>query len=306
MQKIVICLKAAPRRLNTKRCILLLRLLRNKKICLFLPLKILPTKKLILCNKIRLSFVLSLRKNETALKVCSVCTDGKMKREYFFTRRPIMKKTIQKMALTFVIVAMLLGPAFGAPQQPPEPQRSNDFRINVVTDKNAYVTGRQLSLVVELLNNSPLATRIQLPQSDPSTQAQQGDPNLPIIIGLARLIPLRSMRSPAGDQVDVEALDGPQAVKQVPLRLLGGRLLPGHSTVVISLANMKLVRRRPNNDGPQAQPQIMPLKPGLYLLDCTINKIAGVQQTHAEKIIKILPPPHDNGRRPPQANKPKR
>jgi hypothetical protein len=218
-----------------------------------------------------------------------------------------MKKTIQKMTLVFAIAVMFLSPAFGAPQQPPQQQRSDDFRINVVTSKNAYVTATKLSLVVELLNNSPMAARIQLPQPGPAAQAQQGDPNLPIIIGVARLIPLRPMRSPAGDQVDVETAAGAESVKQVPLRLLGGPFLPGHSTVVISLADMRLARRR-GGAGPEAEaePQVRPLKPGLYLLDCTINKIAGVEKAHAEKIIKILPPPHDNGKAPPHANKPTR
>lgn len=211
----------------------------------------------------------------------------------------------KKIVLAFVLSLILLGNVFA---QDPPPEPSNNFRINVITEKDAYISGGRLSLVVELLNNSPRPVRIVMPE--PNQPPQNEEPNETVlrrhvIIGMARLIPLHRPQIPDGNTAE----SAPEPVKQVPLRLLGGPLITGHSTVVISAETMLLgFMPIPGTDesaidedvADSEEIDLIGLRPGLYLLDCEVRRIAGVQEAHAEKIIRVLPKPkrHDNGRRP--------
>ncbi|MHC4756442.1 MAG: hypothetical protein ACYTBP_15010 [Planctomycetota bacterium] len=217
-----------------------------------------------------------------------------------------MKTAIRTTTLTVVLLLMLTAGVFAETAAEPQPL-SKDFRINVVTERSNYVSGGKLNLVVELLNNSPLRTHVVLPESNDL------DPNMPVIIGKARLIPLSRTRSVEDSEPNETVLvEDIRVVKQVPLKLVGGPVITGHSSVVISLASFNLVRRQETE--PQAaedivieteQGEVIGIRPGLYLLDCEINRIAGVKEAHAEKIIMIRRPrdDHDNGRRPAWAQK---
>jgi len=232
-----------------------------------------------------------------------------------------MKKKIQKIGFVLVLT-IFVNVLFAEPQQPPLPQTSDDFRVNVVADSHSPMD--RLNLTLELLNNS--STEIVLsPQEQAPDETQilpdepaDGEPNMPPIIGVARLIPLRVPPPQENEQQpETEVQEGSPMITEVPLRLLGGPVITGHSTVVISIASMPLNHGpAPEENGQEALNQEdateendepMGIRPGLYLLDCGVNAIEGIAEIHAETIIRIpLPPPspHDNGRRPNQANRP--
>lgn len=234
-----------------------------------------------------------------------------------------MKKTIQKIGFTAAIFIMLTTTLF-AQVQPPVPATSDNFRINVMTNINGDVNGGGLNLVLELLNNGSSDVVFAVPDGPAPTQTPalpgepgDGDPGMPVI-GVASLTRLDIPPLVEDDgQADTVPPGGPQPVNEIPLQLFGNPAVPGHSTVVISLARFPLNRgpapQDPNEppmnlqEPPQDSDQPTGLRPGLYLLDCQVNAIDGVAPVHAEKIIAIpLPPlpPHDNGRRPHQAQAP--
>ena len=94
----------------------------------------------------------------------------------------------------------------------------------------------------------------------------------------------------------------PITPKRFRLPLFGSTRIPGHSTRIISTANIlikcpllaepvdtKPIEVEPNDQVIEVIPAIgryIALKSGYYLLDCHVNKIAGAKAVRAQKIIR--------------------
>lgn len=206
---------------------------------------------------------------------------------------------------------------------------SDNFRIEVNTNKNIYHNRDVLRLTVNLLNNSPDPVRILLPLKpvpfkDLELAETEVDeifeglldgtdvdveimPKRRTLIGYARLIPL-------GPSPMAYAKKTPAPKKVFGLPLFGKPVIPAHSTRIISTANIYIMHPLlaeaveidpnalepvdidPNQVIDAQQIELIPavgryiaLRPGYYLLDCRIRRIGGVKLAQAQKIIQIRP-----------------
>lgn len=202
---------------------------------------------------------------------------------------------------------------------------SDDFRIDVETNKDVYHNRDVIRLSVKLLNNSPDGTYVvrtlnpmpaELEESeivdvcDGVLDGQEVDvaimPWRPIIIGYATLTRLGPSPVPYPVPLTEEAEIVKPKPKKILLPLFGPARIPGHSTRIISTANILI--RCPFLAEAEAEPlealpvelieteaiEIIPaiaccrlLRPGYYLLDCHVTKIAGARAARAQKIIRI-------------------
>lgn len=218
-----------------------------------------------------------------------------------------------------------------------------DCRVTVATNKNVYHNGEVLRLAVKLLNDSPSTVFIgvcpltlepdELAEGE-VTELDQGIldgtdvdvaviPRRPRAIGYATLtrlgpspVPLELPDPDATTNAD-EAPEVTMKPKRFRLPLFGSPAVPGHSTRIISLANILikgpllevvepepepepvLAEEKPRDvvdkepDEPKeieiipAVGKYVPLRPGYYLLDCRIHKICGTRLAQAQKIIRI-------------------
>lgn len=203
---------------------------------------------------------------------------------------------------------------------------SDDFRIDVETNKDVYHNRDVLRLSVKLLNNSPKGTYVVRTLNPMPAELEDSEivdvcegildcvdvdvaimPWRPIIIGYATLTRL----GPSPVPYPVPLAEETEIVKPKPIKFLlplfGPARIPGHSTRIISTANILIrcpflieaVEAEPLEAEPaelaEAEPiEIIPaiaccriLRPGYYLLDCHINKIAGAKAARAQKIIQI-------------------
>jgi hypothetical protein len=200
------------------------------------------------------------------------------------------------------------------------PVVSDDFRIEVDTNRNAYHTGEVLHLAVKLFNNSPNSVSLGIcpVEAEPAVTVSAEDvelavlddtavkvtvvPPKPIVIGYATLTrlgpsPVAEPALEADQTADVEP-------REFRLPLFDGPTVPGHSTRIISVANIlikgPLVKTVTESDQVTNETaksldvipviaKYIPVKPGYYLLDCHIEKICGAQPAQAQKIIRIAP-----------------
>lgn len=207
-----------------------------------------------------------------------------------------------------------------------KPLVSRDFRIDVETNRSVYLNRDILSLTVKLLNDSVRPVFIGVcpiePVVEPAEQAEieeiaQGFlddkdvdvavmPCIPRFIGYATLTRLGPSPVPwptlAAETEPAAALKP----KKFRLPLFGSPRVPGHSTRIISTANILIwgplldVEAEPLPvEGKANEPleieliaafgRCAPVRPGYYLLDCRIEKICGTQVAQAQKVIRIRP-----------------
>lgn len=221
-----------------------------------------------------------------------------------------MELSIKKSVAVILLAMTLVCIGFAEEEVRP----SNDYRINVATNKNVYHHKDVLRLTLKLLNDSPKPTwvvRSNGPVSPEPLDETEGvfegvldeenvdveiRPERNILIGYVKLIPLGPR---------------PEAAEELPphpafrLPLFGDAVIAGHSTRIISAANILIAHPpivepnegepepAPNSDQPiqhvKAVGRYVALRPGYYLVDCRVNRIAGAEVSNAQKIIQIKP-----------------
>ena len=248
-----------------------------------------------------------------------------------------MEKSIRKLALVALMAMVFACNALAAEPVLVEPDNvvsvkpclAKDFRINVETNKDVYRNRDVLKLAVELLNDSPQPVFIGLcPIEAVPTEVNEGEiedvfegvlddldvdvaiiPYRPRVIGYATLTRL----GPSPVPYPVPYAEEAPIVKPIPiprkirLPLFGSPRVPGHSTRIISTANILLacplleaeaeaipLEAEPAEVVEAEEIEIIPaiaryiaLRPGYYLLDCHIEKICGTRKAQAQKIIQI-------------------
>jgi len=133
----------------------------------------------------------------------------------------------------------------------------------------------------------------------------------PIVIGYATLTRLGPSPVPTPVPGAEEAATAEPKPKKFRLPLFGSPRVPGHSTRIISVANILIlcppiepepdpgtfIAETESGDVTDPEPiDIIPAigryvapRPGYYLLDCRIEKICGTKLAQAQKIIRIRP-----------------
>ncbi len=217
------------------------------------------------------------------------------------------------------------------------PALSRDFRVDVQINRNTYLNRDILRLAVRLLNNSRYPAFIGIcpieripvePVGADGVEAEIEDvdqgfldgvdvdvaimPRRPIVIGYATLTRLGPSPVPCpvpGVEVEEEAPEVKPTPRKFRLPLFGSPWVPGHSTRIISTANILIkcplieaeleVEPTPveavPDDVSNAEPiDIIPavgryvaVRPGYYLLNCYIERICGTKLSQAQKIIRI-------------------
>jgi len=207
-----------------------------------------------------------------------------------------------------------------------KPLVSRDFRIDVETNRSVYLNRDVLSLTVKLLNDSVRPVFIGVcpikPVVEPAEQAEieeiaQGflddeDVDVAVMPCIPRFIGYATLRrlgpSPVPWPTLAAETEPAAAVKPKKFRLplFGSPRVPGHSTRIISTANILIwgplldVEAEPLPvEGKANEPleieliaafgRCAPVRPGYYLLDCRIEKICGTQVAQAQEIIRIRP-----------------
>ncbi len=191
--------------------------------------------------------------------------------------------------------------------------RPVDFRIDVRTTRTFYVDRDVLRITVELLNESDQELRIVsdwIDFEDPTdadlgrffpAQVDDGPvyavvrPEVrPIIIGVARLIPLNRPVLTATGDADLEAV----IRREYKLPLFGSPVIPPHSTRIISTINI-LLTALTDIDPQPLDASVEPGAPvdisgrwfipwpGEYLLDCVVDSLNGAKTAQAQKILRI-------------------
>ncbi len=207
-------------------------------------------------------------------------------------------------------------------QAQPGKALSDNYHIAVQTNKDVYHDRDVLQLQITLVNNDSQAVLIatgQEPPVDTNIVAEVAAgalntavvdvavlPNRPAVIGYATLTRLGP--SPVPEPVPgVEEANVPQPGPQrFVLPLFGRRIIPPHSTRIISAANILISCPPPPEsngvaaatDAGPAPVEIIPAvghfvapAPGYYLLNCMVNKLAGTDVAQAQEIIQIIPAP---------------
>ncbi len=232
-----------------------------------------------------------------------------------------MKKGI---VTSFILLAaFLIAVGSVVAQDPDFAPVLGDFRVEVETNRDVYHNADVLRLTVKLLNDSPDPV-ILMQVEDPIPLDTGGDevvaasldddavdiviwPYWPTAIGYARLTPLdfdsRIMMAQGGVAM-------PEIAYRLPL--FGSSVVLAHSTRIISTANIYIgcpvpvpvdpvpVPEPVDVEGsaqPDERPQIdgvgkyYAIRPGRYLLEVNIDKIANVGLAQAQKIVIIRPRP---------------
>ena len=261
-----------------------------------------------------------------------------------------MEKSIQKlpvMGLLVVVFAwgvMAMEPGPGEPNGPvaPEPNApasvlpavSRAFRIDVETNRDVYLNRDVLRLTVKLLNDSvwpafigvcPIDQTIEPVAEAEIAEVAQGflddvDVDVAVMPCTPRFIGYATLTRLGPSPVPCPALSAekePAIVlkpKKFRLPLFGSPRVPGHSTRIISVANILIwgplldVEAEPVAVGEKtgkvavgqaAEPleiniipavsRYVPVRPGYYLLDCHIERICGARVAQAQRIIRIRP-----------------
>ena len=244
-----------------------------------------------------------------------------------------MKNLIRKLALVTLVAIIFAQGAIAAKTVsvkregiiPVKPCRARDFRVDVETNKDVYHNRDVLRLAVKLLNNSPQPVFIGLcPIKAVPVDVNEGEiedvfegvldnldvdvaiiPYRPRVIGYATLTRLGPSPVPYLVPYAEEAPIGKPVLKKIRLPLFRSPRVPGHSTRIISSANILLacplveaeaipLEAEPAEVVEAEEIETIPaiaryiaLRPGYYLLDCHIEKICGTRKAQAQKIIQI-------------------
>jgi hypothetical protein len=222
-----------------------------------------------------------------------------------------MENRTIKMGL--ILMILVSGLVLAQREVIPIPVKPANFRLEVQTSRPDYFDRDVLRITVELLNNGEQQLLIvpDLPDvvepvdldagkiipgrmDDTAVNAIILPEEKPLMIGTARLIPLRRPWMKA--QTGTDAVLAVQ--REYKLSLFGSAVVPPHSTRVISTIRILLTApidadpqpatdtTTPAEDVDVAGRWIIPW-PGEYLLDCTIDKIAGVPTAQAQTLVRI-------------------
>ena len=252
-----------------------------------------------------------------------------------------MEKSIRTLGVAVLLATVFACNALTADAGPERTQRlvseqpvsvcpvlSKDFRIDVQTNRNIYLHRDVLRLAVKLLNNSQSPAFVGICPAEPvPADAEEAEieevdqglldgvdvdvaimPPCPIVIGYATLTRLgpSPVPCPVPGTEEEDTTIKPEP-KKFRLPLFGSPSVPGHSTRIISVANILIAcqsiepEREPTPaeavtaDVADAEPiDIIPavgryvaLKPGYYLLNCYIERICGTKLAQAQKIVQI-------------------
>jgi hypothetical protein len=245
-----------------------------------------------------------------------------------------MERSIQKLILltllaTFFACGVLV--AESAAQEPNTPEQalpapSRDFHIAVQTNGNVYHNRDVLRLMVKLYNNDvrPVFIGVCPVEPDEPNESEIEEvavgsldgadvevavmPRPPIVIGYATLTRLGPSPMPIPVLEAEEAPEVTLRPKKFRLPLFGDPTVPGHSTRIISVANILVAGpllevvpestegdeqvRDAESESVDIIPAVgryVPLRPGYYLLNCYIGRICGTRTAQTQKIIHIKP-----------------
>jgi hypothetical protein len=222
-----------------------------------------------------------------------------------------MENRTTKMGL--ILTVLVSGLVIAQREIIPLPVKPANFRLEVQTSRPDYFDRDVLRITVELLNNGEQQLLIvpDLPDvvdpvdldagkiipgrmDDAAVNAIILPEEKPLVIGIVRLIPLQ--RPWMNSQTSTDGV--PVVQREYKLPLFGSAVVPPHSTRVIS--TMRILLTAPIDADPQPAANTTTLAedvdvagrwiipwPGEYLLDCTIDKIAGVPAIQAQTIVRI-------------------
>jgi len=257
-----------------------------------------------------------------------------------------MEKSIRQLGVVMLLATICACNALAADARSERPERpvvtrpvlSRDFRIDVATNRNTYLHRDVLRLAVKLLNNSQCPAFVgicpveRIPVEPVGADGGEADiedvdqgfldgvdvdvaimPPCPIVIGYATLIRLgpSPVPCPVPGAEESEGVENDETNKPKPRRfrlpLFSSPWVPGHSTRIISTANILMVCP-PIEPEPEPTPvEVVPadvadgepvdiipaigryvaLKPGYYLLNCYIERLCGTKLAQAQKIVRI-------------------
>jgi len=192
-------------------------------------------------------------------------------------------------------------------QDEPVVQLSQDYRLDVKTNRDVLGDGDVLTLSLSLLNNGTHPAAFLLDSNTPvitqnNTELLAGVMDdqpvdveiitpLQNLIGYAEIRPLNSLAGEA---------------KHIRLPLFGAPRIQPHSTRIVSLANIYIALAEPNlidsNDVGdeletgqqvelvQAAGKYLAERPGLYVITCYIDKLANANIAQAQTIVRIARP----------------
>jgi len=195
----------------------------------------------------------------------------------------------------------------------------SDFRVAVKTNSSVYHNKDILRLTVELLNDGAAPVQVERFEEPRPLDPVEGElaegvldddavdlvirPWWPTIIGYARLTPL-DFRIRTLDAAD--GISAPEIAYRLPL--FGSPVIRPHSTRIISTANILIMCPTPEPVDPAPAPadaentvavdqrpridgvgKYYAVRPGRYLLEVNIDRIAGTRIAQAQKIILIRP-----------------
>jgi hypothetical protein len=256
-----------------------------------------------------------------------------------------MEKSIRKLAavalliLVFAWNVLAVEPGPAEPNEPNAPDSdapasvkpfvSRDFRVDVETGRNVYRNRDVLRLTVKLLNDAvrpvfigvcPIPGPVEPVEPAEVEEIAQGflddvDVDVAIMSCPPRFIGYATLTRLGPSPVPCPALSAEEAPTVVPtpkkfrLPLFGSARVPGHSTRIVSMANVLISgplldlegEPAPAEDQNDKMPEpleielipavgrCVPVRPGYYLLDCHIERICGTPEARAQKVIRIRP-----------------
>ena len=199
------------------------------------------------------------------------------------------------------MIALAIGrPAMGGPvtpgsgtEKPVDPVVQTVFRVEATTDKTIYSETDTVRLAVRLLNNGSLSVFAGIGPDEPTFTVDKpesdGIPESALTIGC---VIVKSLDDPNGICTATVGPDGTiidqtcSSGRQYSLPLFGMNEVPGHSTGIISWLEIP-VGGRSDADADDDGADVIPLEPGLYLIDCYIHGLYKTPMARAQQIIEI-------------------
>lgn len=213
----------------------------------------------------------------------------------------------------FLVIILITGVIIAQRESIPILVKPTNFRLEVQASRTDYFDRDVIRITVTALNDGdqPLQIVPDLPDVTEPVDLDAGKiirgemdgavvnaiilpEEKPLVIGVVRLIPLRRpwMKTQTPDDTM------PVVQREYKLPLFGSAVVPPHSTRIISTIRVLLtapvdIEPQPTTDTAGTAEDvdvagrwIIPWA-GEYLLDCTIDKIAGVPAAQAQTIVRV-------------------
>ncbi len=219
----------------------------------------------------------------------------------------------RKIRIGSLMAILISGLAFAQRDSIPIPVKPTNYRLEVQSSRLEYFDRDIIRITVIVLNNGdqPLQFVPDLPDVFEPVDLDAGKiirgqmdggtvnaivlpEEKPLVIGSVRLIPLQRpwMKTPTSDDT-ISVVQ-----REYKLPLFGSAVVPPHSTRIVS--TIRVLLTAPVEVDPQTTTDtaetaedvdvagrwIIPW-PGEYLLDCKVDKIAGVPASQAQTIVRI-------------------